>query len=94
MKLYHGSNVEGLTVLEPSKGVLDANDWAGVYDDGQKVDREVVWYTADFELAIAFSLRNMLRIWLRCGQWHFVYQIQNTVNSRPERLCVFHIRRC
>ena len=58
MRFYHGSNVDGLTVLDPSKGVVDPNEWAGVYEDGQKVEREVVWYTADFELAIAFALKD------------------------------------
>ncbi len=58
MRFYHGSNVAGLTVLDPSKGVVDPNEWAGVYENGEKVDREVIWYTADFELAIAFALKD------------------------------------
>ena len=42
MRFYHGSNVEGLTVLDPSKGIVDPNEWAGVYENGEKVEREIL----------------------------------------------------
>ena len=60
MKLYHGSNIDGLACLDPQKGIFDPNDWAGIYPNGEKIGREVVWCTPEFEIAIAFALKDFV----------------------------------
>ena len=57
MTFYHGSPYGGLIVLDPQKGILDPNGWAGVYPNGEKVDAAVVWVTPEFEVAMAFALK-------------------------------------
>ena len=59
MKLYHGSPKQ-VGHLDPNKGVFDPAPWAGVYPDGEKIGRKVIWCTPVFDIAIGFALKNYL----------------------------------
>ena len=73
MHFFHGSNRSGLTILDPQQGILDPNDWAGVDIDGNKIDGKVVWFTNNFEIAIAFALKDFVDDLAVDGQAKILY---------------------
>ena len=60
MPLFHGSNVDQITLLDPQKGVFDPSPYMGIFPDGVKVHRAVVWLTNDFEVAVAFAMKGVV----------------------------------